>query len=571
MDIEDSLKHFLYRQPKFFFEFISCHYCFSVEDLENWKNYLDWRLVSLNCNINFDLNTIERFKVNLFWYELSQNNAIFWNLELLDNFLPNLYRPDHVLGNPIKNISKSKNVEWNIELIEKLKDKLNWDELSKNEHIPFDCELIKKFENFWNWKLLAFNGKFWNESLVTALEPILDLKMERWNYLLGNKHIRWSRNFLYQKKNKWFIKSKKTGFKTYSLYQNKLLPWDIEFIEFFKDSFNWYSLSESEVIPWSEELIDKFISYWIWSELAGNSSLPWNENLITKYKKFLFSDSFTLDKIMSNPNVNWSENLIDKYQREINWKALSKSKNFNWDEENIDKYLHKIDWIGLCSNLNIKWTDYLIEKYDALLDFYSLSSNTNIAWSEKLLKKYENKIHWSLFSSSNINWSNEILFKLMTSLDWECIYNNRFFPWDLHYINKFQKIIFAPSSKNTFSNLSGTSIPLKLEYLQLLIMLYPDIELSYSIYVQSKMTTEYFHKDLSTNDIYYELSPVLNNNIIFTLIELCKSKKISVKFLNEKEEAKIEQDSQRKMKKIKLEDNYLSRSDLADLGYIEDD
>lgn len=612
-----SLARLLIKQPKFFIEVISHNYPFNQIELKQWQEYLDWRLVSCNSRIQFDIDLVDHFKHRLFWTELSKNKTIHWGREILSSCISFLCRPSHILGNPISNISRSGNVKWSIALIEEFKEKWDWQELSSNNNLPWSDELIKRFSPFWDWKSLCVNGKFWNEDIIASLENELDQNYERWNHLLSNPHIQWSKELIYKYKEKWFSAMPFTGYHAYDVYANTALPWDEEFVEVFKDKFNWYRLSKSNVLPWSEKFIHKFSQYWVWKALANNASISWDEKLITKFEDKLSLTELHMS-LFDNPSVKWNKNLIDKYIDKINWRVLSQNININWTFELIDKYIEKLDWSYLSANTSIPWSYELIDRYIEKLDWNNLNYKTSIIWSVDLIHKYSSKINFHrLLDNEDINWDYELIEKFKDVIDWygfcrinknwnakiidkfneyfcwDILAHNTYFPWSLELIKIFHSRMFNendvtfykhylkttdPKDLNYYEYLYlkyetfyGISIPKDLEYLNFLVKLYPDFKLKYPSNDLYFYLSDEFDNSVQDNEINKLGNPILNNISIYLLMNLIIQDNTFIKFLNEKETEKLEQEYQLAEKRSEWESNYMSRSELVALGYLDDD
>ena len=537
-----SLAILLLKQPKFFTEFISHNYPFNQIELDYWQEYLDWRLVSCNSRIQFDLNLIDHYKHRLFWTELSKNKTIHWSREILSSCISFLCRPNHILGNPISNISRSGNVKWSIAFIEEFKEKWDWLELSSNENLPWSDGLIKRFSPSWDWKSLCVNGKFWNEEIIASLENELDQNYERWNHLLSNPHIQLSKGLIYKYKEKWFSAIPFTGYHAYDVYENAALPWDEGFIELFKDKFNWYRLSESKILPWSENFINKFSQYWEWEALAKNDSIPWDNKLITKFEEKLSLTKPHI-RISDKPSEKWNESLIDKNIDKINWIELSQNTNINWTDELIDKYSDQLYWNNFC-RINKNWSEEIIDKFNELFYWDELANNKFFPWNLGLIKRFHSK----MFNENNDSFNKHYL----RTTD----------PKDLdYYENLYVK----------YKVFYGESIPKDLEYFNFLVDVYPDFKLKYPSNDFLFYITDEFDNSLQIAEINKLFNPILNKISINLLMNLIIHDNTFIKFLNEKETEKMEHEYKLAEKRSESESNYMSRAELVDLGYIDDD
>lgn len=111
------------RHPHFFLKLIREYYPLSEQIIDKYafaqtfEPQLRWGRgdatgLSDNKGLRFTLNLIEKYKNRWNWNSLSSN----------------------------------KSLPWSNGLIEKYKDKWNWEKLSKNESLPWSIELIEKYE-----------------------------------------------------------------------------------------------------------------------------------------------------------------------------------------------------------------------------------------------------------------------------------------------------------------------------------------------------------------------------------------------------------------------------------------
>lgn len=96
----------------------------------------------------------------------------------------------------------SRNYPLSEYLIEKYKDKWDWNELSCNKFLPWSIELIEKYINEWNWIRLSYNQPLpWTTELIERFEDKWD-----WNSFAGltyNESLPWTVELIEKFKNKW--------------------------------------------------------------------------------------------------------------------------------------------------------------------------------------------------------------------------------------------------------------------------------------------------------------------------------------------------------------------------------
>ena len=74
-----------------------------------------------------------------------------------------------------KNLSG--NYPWNESLLEKYKDKLDWEEVSSNRYIEWTVSMIEKYKNRINWKVLSCTSQ--NSLLIPE---IVERFKDRWDW-----------------------------------------------------------------------------------------------------------------------------------------------------------------------------------------------------------------------------------------------------------------------------------------------------------------------------------------------------------------------------------------------------
>ncbi|MBR1550650.1 MAG: hypothetical protein IJ634_08465 [Bacteroidales bacterium] len=126
---------------------MSKEFPWNEEQLERYKNNVDWNDVSGNQNVAWNVSLLERFKNQLNWKELSENDS------------PHLFKPEIIRAFVDKWdwSAFSKRSEWTISMIEEFKDHIDWSELVDiyldDEGIFNETFLIKyhdyiKFQDF---------------------------------------------------------------------------------------------------------------------------------------------------------------------------------------------------------------------------------------------------------------------------------------------------------------------------------------------------------------------------------------------------------------------------------------
>lgn len=296
----------------------------NIELIDKYIDKWDWASLSYNQNLPWSIELLEKYIDKWDWFLLIGNESLPWEEKIIEKYnerwgwffdvgqkhllkklrylrkYPNSTDNIYQVGTSNKHltfnhdfinensqyfgrvtwilISRNRNTNWSIELLEKYSDKWNWSDLSCNKSLPWSIELIERFKNQWNWKFLIFNIA-------------------------------------------------------------KLLPYSIvEFIEKFQENLDSDTLSSLKKLPWSVELIEKYNGKWDWIELSNNQDLPWTIELIERFEhkfdwyRLSFNEKVTSSVKLLNKfaeNFSSSDNL---------WKTLQK----HLDNELIDEVLEKI-------------------------------------------------------------------------------------------------------------------------------------------------------------------------------------------------------------------------------------
>jgi hypothetical protein len=224
-------------------------------------------------------------------------------------------------------IDRNKNITWDYELIETLKDKLNWSYIYRWEGITIDFAFYQKYNQYLHIQNVIYSRNvIWEKNLLGEAKKVLD-----WQ----------SRNIFYHD----FITKE-------SLYEHfEELDWDF--------------ISRQINKPLSEELIDEFIEYWNWDILSRNFALPITFNFIVKYKEKL-----NFDSLSGNPNCL---PIILKYphSNKWNWKNILSNFKFEISDDNYEYYYKYFNKFIVTKYPNLINNDYQIRAFyiDRLLKY----------------------------------------------------------------------------------------------------------------------------------------------------------------------------------------------------------
>jgi len=485
---------FFLKNPYYFISFISQYYPLNENLLIEYQDVWDWVKVTSNIMISWNKEMkLLLFDKTLFINE-NINETCKWSVDEINEIYKTKIKNQDVKSF-FARLSKSKSVNWNLEMIKEYRDKWDWLGISGNTSINWTTELIEEFENDLNWDVLCAQHHIWTESLIDKFMYKVPWvpKSCSWESVLGtysgityNTKLEWTPRLLekYKDKISWgrisafdyeYYEYGRDPFDSMDvtvniaknpnvlwtqeivhqfndlwdfngLSENEYLPWTMEFIEKYRVQWNWRLLSYNKKLCWSEQLIDKYIDNWNWKGLSKNTGIPWTEKTIKKYEKYI--DWLNLS---GNPSLPWSEQLIDKYIDKWHWGGLGLSGNsgLHLSIELLNKYKNNWSWCSLSTYQEKGWSYDIIcafknELYWGKNDesYYNagLSSNENLPWSEKLIDRFVDKWNWKAIScNKGIHWTIRLLEKYKLKLYWYHIVDLNWIPWSIKLIENFKK------------------------------------------------------------------------------------------------------------------------------------
>src|SRR5690554_727067 len=292
-----------------------------------------------------------------------------------------------------------------------------------------DVEIIKTYYQKGNPTSWNFNDLAWNENTPWSMELIDFIKDDiDWTYLLYNQTVPWSIELMDAFKDKLDL-----GSQYHMIYYNPKAPWSIELIERFAKQWNWKKLSACEYIPWTDELIDQFKRKWDWWELSENPSLPWNEELIERYEK-----EWSWEALSRNQALPLTAELIERFKKKWKWKSFSSHSKIPWSNELLEKYIKKWNFSddgygdsdeddreichqGLSTSRSLPWSIDLIEKYKDKWAWYELARNPAIPWDMDYFEKFDEELSrcYGNFSGNKaVVWTEGFIGKNQEQLFW---------------------------------------------------------------------------------------------------------------------------------------------------------
>ncbi len=116
--------------------------CSDIQQLETFKDYVDWHFVSISENFKVTSGNLLEFKSKLDWRAINR-------------------RKDFVITS---------------ETIELFADVLDWDKASESQDIDFSERIVEKYRSKWNWRILRRNP-----SVIDRLDDVLKKYIAEFN------------------------------------------------------------------------------------------------------------------------------------------------------------------------------------------------------------------------------------------------------------------------------------------------------------------------------------------------------------------------------------------------------
>lgn len=465
------------------------YYEWSLDFLEKYKDFWDWKKISLYIyDIDFNESFFDRYAHKINWEFLSGNLFLKWDVEILIKYKDlidwsGISENVYILSHPdlISEIKYDVNLDWeklsfnnyrdwNSELIEKFKYDWDWSWLSSNTSIPWSYELIKEFLSYWDIENLCYNSKVpWNKELIELVYNfvILNFNVNDHPYyniikvLCSSKNMKWTNDFIYKYKDilDWNY-----------LLRNDSFRINDEIDPLIPDN-TLQNLIYREDFVMTEEYIEKLKENWN----PGYGYEEVEENIFREYNiKKTEVDGYlkVLDWIYISEKVVFQDfdTFYKKYKKYINLSYLLSNKNIQLSDEFIDQnylnfngrsYEKNWLWMGLSTSPAINWNLETLEKYKEYWYWDELSTNIFIEWNENIIDRYIDKWNWiALCKNSQISWTEELIDKYIDYIQWETLSLNTNVRWSTELIEKYKMNWYW----NDLS--SNTSIPWSVNLLE---------------------------------------------------------------------------------------------------------
>jgi hypothetical protein len=413
--------------------------------VEKYSDYTDWKIISESEKLNKEFRHNSKLTSEHVWLNHIQRK--------LDN--PK-YKWD------FSGLSKLQSINENFVILNKYKDKLDWDFLSLNSNfftqVYKDERKIRTFQKFINFQFLS------QKADAGVSDKIVSKYIrQKWNWsALSSTITTKTLEFINVEKDKpwdWKALSARKDI----LFENEI------FIELSNQNWDWDAISTRADITFSEELViklsDKPLNWYIISQsktfvpnaktlsVLKTQNLDWkaiskNTNLSPE---ILWDYKNSLDWLFVTKNqvVNISDSsFLNKYQDYVDWNIISQSEKFLITVESLKLFKDKLNWIEINSRKDFKIYNELLEPFSNVLDWSNISKSIEIKFTAELIEKYRNKWDWQLLRKNA-----QIIDKLSTTMskyqsEFNCV--DFFEKFDSHpYIYHFTHLFNAiPVLKN---------------------------------------------------------------------------------------------------------------------------
>lgn len=174
----------------------------SINFLHKYSSYIDrcdmgWELLSSNTNVPISYALFKEFVHKWNFESLAKNESLQWNEAMFtiykdywidkysyynagkfyESFCRNApLSDDYIYQNEnliiFEVLSLNKKIKWNEKLIDRYKERLDWDALSRNPALPWNEELYYRFKNKWD-TIGLLNSTFIPINIKKLLSPII--------------------------------------------------------------------------------------------------------------------------------------------------------------------------------------------------------------------------------------------------------------------------------------------------------------------------------------------------------------------------------------------------------------
>ena len=361
--------------------------------IRKYESYLDLDSLIFNGSVVIDDEFVELFEDKINFKSLSSLNS--QRLKITPTTIEKyIDRWDFSV------LIKNSNIKLEFSLLEKIKDKIDWNYLIIRKDIFWCNESIEKYSNF----IFGANNEVERKKREGSFIDYQGYcnRINHSGYFESNENVEWTDNLIYKYADKW---------KWSILLRNPKIIISHELLEKVKHFIDWDSFFKYGNTDWTEGIIDKYLgnlSYDVDIKLLyGNVNVKWDlqkfEKYVLKYKskqRPLHLDPFQKERAEIHLK-NYGQTLEEK---EFNKSLANFCSNAKLNTEIIIKYKHLWKYIVHSSTHKYKLSDFGSYENDTYFSAWEcLLNNINIYWDSKLLESCLDEI-----VLNEINWGSNL-------------------------------------------------------------------------------------------------------------------------------------------------------------------
>ncbi|MCC9043716.1 hypothetical protein LNQ81_13640 [Myroides sp. M-43] len=308
----------------------------------------------------------------------------------------------------------NEHVEWNIELVNLLKDKIDWAALFKLKSLKVDISFIDRFIDYIDFKTVGICNVVFSNQIHKDF-------LDRYSWGSDNALLFLNMN-------------------------EEIIPYVLAEYE---EVINWKVFSRSIALPYIS--IVQYENYIDWNELSKNNKINDVDFILLHYRT-------RLDERSISGNIAYAD-LIRKNPQALTWKWNSVLLNHGFSLEKDAEFLYKNykENLKLANNESIKrkFINICLLRGDKLTSIINSKSISYISWSvfnnsngvalpENLLEQYKDKIDFtnnSFLMKSSTTISLDFIRKNISLFD---ISNRNFarLNLDLRFVEEYEDVIY---------------------------------------------------------------------------------------------------------------------------------
>ena len=219
----------------------------SWDFINRYSDDLNWEGLSSNELIKWTLDSLKKYEDKIDWHKVSFNKSMPWSKEMIDMFAAK-FDWEYISASMWEYMS------WDEAFFDKYANRYNpkaWDEISSSRYIPWDINLVEKYKDKINWDGLSYYSRIAGSNKELVIKYIDNLSCtEIHQKLLPNDVVQ-----------KMIKSNYDNGKWENGTFFSKYYPWTDDWFALAEPSINWKSLGENApYFPWSFNLIEKYKS-----------------------------------------------------------------------------------------------------------------------------------------------------------------------------------------------------------------------------------------------------------------------------------------------------------------------